>query len=235
MIRESTSQSRPNVDPAALLGVVLAAVLTLFLPEGAWGPFAAIVGAGLSLILLAYYRPDLNEYRLWTVILQALAAASIGGLCLMILAAWPIQELRYSRLGLEGGYCYEYAKGFFPTIYDSPAPGIAPVTQAVQNEANDNCVGEETSKRLGWVWATIALVIFYIYIVAWTRNQQRNRVARFVLMRDTDGKYHFSLVAPNGEAIAASESYESKASALKGIESVKHNTPTAEIDDQTNH
>ena len=33
--------------------------------------------------------------------------------------------------------------------------------------------------------------------------------------------------------IATSENYESKASAINGIESVKRNAPTAEIDDQT--
>jgi uncharacterized protein YegP (UPF0339 family) len=33
--------------------------------------------------------------------------------------------------------------------------------------------------------------------------------------------------------IATSEAYESKASAIKGIESVKRNAPTAEIHDQT--
>ena len=42
-----------------------------------------------------------------------------------------------------------------------------------------------------------------------------------------------NLVATNGQVIATSEAYESKASAIKGIESVKRNAPTAEIDDQT--
>jgi uncharacterized protein len=41
------------------------------------------------------------------------------------------------------------------------------------------------------------------------------------------------LVATNGQVIASSEAYESKASAINAIESVKRNAPTAEIDDQT--
>jgi uncharacterized protein YegP (UPF0339 family) len=49
-----------------------------------------------------------------------------------------------------------------------------------------------------------------------------------------DGKFRFNLVAPNGQVIAASEAYETKASAINGIESVKRNAPSAEIDDQTN-
>jgi uncharacterized protein len=47
------------------------------------------------------------------------------------------------------------------------------------------------------------------------------------------GKYHFNLLAANGQVIATSESYERKQSALHGIESVKENAPGAEVDDQT--
>jgi uncharacterized protein len=57
--------------------------------------------------------------------------------------------------------------------------------------------------------------------------------AKFVLKKGSTGKFRFNLVATNGQVIATSEAYESKASAIKGIESVKRNAPTAEIDDQT--
>jgi uncharacterized protein YegP (UPF0339 family) len=57
--------------------------------------------------------------------------------------------------------------------------------------------------------------------------------AKFVLKKGTTGKFHFNLVATNGQVIAASEAYESKAAALNGIESVKKNAPVAELDDQT--
>jgi uncharacterized protein YegP (UPF0339 family) len=57
--------------------------------------------------------------------------------------------------------------------------------------------------------------------------------AKFVLKRGSTGKYRFNLVATNGQVIATSEAYESKASALKGIESVKRNAAGAEVDDQT--
>ena len=56
---------------------------------------------------------------------------------------------------------------------------------------------------------------------------------KFVLKKGSSGKYHFNLVAGNGQIIATSETYERKASALNGIESVKNNAPDAEIDDQT--
>jgi uncharacterized protein len=56
---------------------------------------------------------------------------------------------------------------------------------------------------------------------------------KFVLKKGTTGKFHFNLTAGNGQVIATSEAYESRESALKGIESVKTNAPGAELDDQT--
>ena len=56
---------------------------------------------------------------------------------------------------------------------------------------------------------------------------------KFVLKKGTTGEFHFNLVAGNGQVIATSEAYESRESALKGIESVKANAPGAELDDQT--
>jgi uncharacterized protein len=57
--------------------------------------------------------------------------------------------------------------------------------------------------------------------------------AKFVLQQGSTGKYHFNLVAINGQVIASSESYKSKSSALSGIESVKRNAATAQVEDQT--
>jgi len=56
---------------------------------------------------------------------------------------------------------------------------------------------------------------------------------KFVLKKGATGKFRFNLVAGNGQVIATSEAYESRESALKGIESVKTNAPGAELDDQT--
>jgi uncharacterized protein YegP (UPF0339 family) len=57
--------------------------------------------------------------------------------------------------------------------------------------------------------------------------------AKFVLKKGSTGKFHFNLIATNGQVIATSETYESKAAALNGIESVKKNAPVAEVEDQT--
>ena len=56
----------------------------------------------------------------------------------------------------------------------------------------------------------------------------------FELYTDKAGKYRFRLKASNGQVVAASQAYESKASALNGIESVKNSSvdaPTVEVQD----
>ena len=48
-----------------------------------------------------------------------------------------------------------------------------------------------------------------------------------------DGQVPLQPGGGNGQVIATSEAYESKASALNGIKSVQTNAPSAEIEDQT--
>ena len=56
---------------------------------------------------------------------------------------------------------------------------------------------------------------------------------KFELYQDSGGKYRFRLKASNGQIIATGQGYESKASAMNGIESVKKNAAGAAVDDQT--
>lgn len=56
---------------------------------------------------------------------------------------------------------------------------------------------------------------------------------KFELYSDASGKFRFRLKDGNGQVIAVSEAYESKASALNGIESVRKNATDAKVDDQT--
>jgi uncharacterized protein YegP (UPF0339 family) len=51
----------------------------------------------------------------------------------------------------------------------------------------------------------------------------------FELWVDKGGDYRFNLKAGNGQVIATSQGYASKASALNGIESIKKNAPDAAI------
>ena len=52
---------------------------------------------------------------------------------------------------------------------------------------------------------------------------------KFELYADKSGQYRFRLKAKNGEIIAVSEDYKTKASCLNGIESVKKNAPEAAV------
>ncbi|PKW26733.1 YegP family protein [Phycicoccus duodecadis] len=55
----------------------------------------------------------------------------------------------------------------------------------------------------------------------------------FEVYEDKAGKFRFRLKAGNGQVIATGEAYESKASAMNGVESVRKNAADATVDDQT--
>ena len=57
--------------------------------------------------------------------------------------------------------------------------------------------------------------------------------AKFELSMDKTGEFRFKLVASNGETIAVSEGYTTKAKAMNGIASVKENAAKAETVDKT--
>ena len=57
-------------------------------------------------------------------------------------------------------------------------------------------------------------------------------MGKFVV-RETATGSKFDLKAGNGEVIATSQVYASKASCLKGVESVKENAPIAPVEDRT--
>ena len=53
--------------------------------------------------------------------------------------------------------------------------------------------------------------------------------AKFEVYKDKKGEFRFRLVASNGQTIATSQGYKSKASCMKGVESVKKNAPVTDI------
>ena len=53
--------------------------------------------------------------------------------------------------------------------------------------------------------------------------------AKFEIYKDKKGEFRFRLKAANGETIATSEGYKSKASCKNGIASVQKNAPVAEV------
>jgi len=57
--------------------------------------------------------------------------------------------------------------------------------------------------------------------------------AKFEVKSTSNGEFRFNLKAGNGEVIATSESYKTKAAALNGVESVKKNAGDAAVVDLT--
>ena len=57
--------------------------------------------------------------------------------------------------------------------------------------------------------------------------------AKFEISKDKAGEYRFHLKAANGEIIASSEGYKTKAGAENGIESIKANAASATVVDLT--
>jgi len=56
---------------------------------------------------------------------------------------------------------------------------------------------------------------------------------KFVVRKGSTGKFRFSLLSTNGQVVATSEAYNSKAAAIGGIRSVKSLAADADIEDQT--
>jgi uncharacterized protein len=57
--------------------------------------------------------------------------------------------------------------------------------------------------------------------------------AKFEISKDHAGNFRFHLKAPNGEIIAASQGYETTASAEKGIEAIKTHAANAAVEDHS--
>lgn len=57
----------------------------------------------------------------------------------------------------------------------------------------------------------------------------RQKHPKFEVYQDRAGEFRFRLKAPNGQQIAASEGYATKAGCLNGIESVKRNAAGAQV------
>ena len=57
--------------------------------------------------------------------------------------------------------------------------------------------------------------------------------AKFEISKDHAGKFRFRLEGPERRIIAASQGYESKANAEKGIEAIKTHAPGAAVEDHS--
>lgn len=56
---------------------------------------------------------------------------------------------------------------------------------------------------------------------------------KFVITKDRRGEFRFKLVATNGQTIAVSEGYTTKAACVNGVESVRKHAGEANVVDET--
>lgn len=56
---------------------------------------------------------------------------------------------------------------------------------------------------------------------------------KFVIRKDEQGEFHFTLRAASGQTLALSEGYPSKAACVNGAESVRKHAADAELVDET--
>ena len=65
--------------------------------------------------------------------------------------------------------------------------------------------------------------------IASGKEEKPAKPGSFEVYKDKAGEYRFRLKAANGEVIADSEGYKTKASCMKGIESVLRSAPGADV------
>lgn len=58
-------------------------------------------------------------------------------------------------------------------------------------------------------------------------------MGKYVITKSPKGKYHFNLVAKNGETILSSQMYMARKGAVKGIRSIAKNAAIAPVEDRT--
>ena len=56
---------------------------------------------------------------------------------------------------------------------------------------------------------------------------------KYVIKKGSTGKFRFSLLSTNGQVVATSEAYNSKASCMNGVRSVQKLAADAVVEDQT--
>ena len=60
-------------------------------------------------------------------------------------------------------------------------------------------------------------------------NEVENIAYKFEVYKDKAGEFRFRFRASNGEIMFGSEGYKAKASAMNAIESIKKNSPDADV------
>lgn len=111
--------------------------------------------------------------------------------------------------------------GFHEEAFEAAARITAAVAEEAEVELN-----EEGARQAGDFFAA---VYKRLRAIASDEDEKPARPGSFEVYQDRKEEYRFRLKAANGETIAVSEGYTSKASCLKGVESVKRSSQDAVV------
>ncbi|MEU8611563.1 hypothetical protein AB0C29_26605 [Actinoplanes sp. NPDC048791] len=93
-----TTRDGQGNDQAALLGVALAAVISVSVADGSWEPIETIVGLVLLLVVAAFWNFQALKHGHAARVRRLLALTAVSSLCVCLVAAWPIDQVRPGHL-----------------------------------------------------------------------------------------------------------------------------------------
>ncbi len=108
-------------------------------------------------------------------------------------------------------------------FHEEAFEGTVEIVAAAMEEAEVE-ISARGGEQVGEFFAAI-----YKKLTAIATGESEARSGYFEMYEDAKGEYRFRLKAANGQTVAVSEGYSSKAGCLKGIDSVKRSANGAEV------
>lgn len=173
--------ARDDVPAPEVIGIGLAAVLTVALAQGSWQWFATFIGVTLLAVMLAFQRraewtPDMRSAYMRGLIAYAL----VVGLCVAIALAPLLQRRAWlfpmpgtrRQCALKGRYEALHVKAALGNLVGSDGAALA-FTQEVQaRKAVAECLAATTTLWLPLYGLGAAVLVG---AVAWFRDRARSR------------------------------------------------------------
>jgi uncharacterized protein YegP (UPF0339 family)/transcriptional regulator with XRE-family HTH domain len=206
----------------AIARVLEIPVPALFLPP---------VDAGTAVTYVLEEKPELEDQTLLTELLPSFLPSRDNQSPAADAFRKRLVALGASSLS-EAGNWTALAEGIDvePSEHDTQGPHRTALDPLIR-ERDELIRRIEDLRALEREYRSRLLAYMESQIVA-LRSEESSKARKFVLKKGSGGKYHFNLVAANGQVIATSETYQDKQSALRAIESVIFNASRAGIDDQ---
>jgi hypothetical protein len=147
-IREEAESKHPTIDQAAIMGATLAAVITITISPGEFGPLDLVVGSTLLSTILAYSHLESWPESRSRVFFKCASLATAFSLCGFLILSWPLQELAdHAHRSELDMYC-----------------------DTIARDARNDCLGNYVGQHLTvwWLGITILAIGFL-----WRRWQNR--------------------------------------------------------------